>query len=533
MVIEQSMYAYLRESVIDESACKLVYFGNRINAGELFDTIGSVAGFLIKAGIKRGDTVAIALPNIPEAIFAFYAVNAIGGIANLIHPRVSAKAFSRVLQKTGTKAVFIYDKIYKKHKNSLKNIPTVACSVSEYMPNPLKLALKLTEPLFLGEAIRFKDILGYPKCAPVSSDGSEPAVYIHSGGTMGEPKTVILSSKAFNRLAEAMVETVYVTGEPLKPDDVMLMMLPIFHGFGLGVCAHTALSRISTVLMPQFKPAQANRMIKKYGVTHLAGIPAMFRKMLKQRNFAGPHLKKIVRIFCGGDRLDYKIKHEFDAVLKAFGSPAELTEGYGLTEASAVFSVSLTGETSQGCQGRPLKGNAIKAVTEDGREAAPGEVGEFYISSPSLMLGYLGDPEGTEAVFCRDEKGRLWLKTGDLGYLDAEGGIHFKERKKRSLKIAAINIFPSEIEEVVSGLPEIKECCVVRSKWKGKPCTKLLVVLNEKTRLDAALENKIRAFVRDSLIKYAVPMEIIAVDSLKRTPFGKIDFVYYEKDGCL
>lgn len=529
MISQLSMYGYLRQYIKVGSADKMIYFGRKISASEMFDTIDSVAAFLIEKGIKKGDVVGILLPNIPEAIFALYAINAIGGIANLIHPKISETSFCALIKRTKTKAVFIYDKLYKKRRGCLDDIPAVICSVSEYMPQPLKTFFALSEPVFSSDKIRFRNILGGKLAELPPQDGEAPAVYIHSGGTTGEPKTVVLSSAAINRLAESLIGTVYVTGEPLKENDVMLMMLPIFHGFGLGVCVHAALSRIQTVLMPRFKPALANKMIKKYGVTHLTGVPTMFAKMLAEKNFAGPHLKKINRIFCGGDRLNPKTKKEFDYVLKSFGSSAELTEGYGLSEASAVFSVSLIGETSSGCQGRPLNGNAVKVVDDDGKALPYGKIGEFYVSSPSLMMYYLDDPESTAKVTVKDEDGRIWLKTGDMGFVDRDGGIHFVERRKRSLKIAAVNIFPSEIEAFVNSMPEIDESCVVRCSLGGKPCTKLYVVTKEKARLDTALEKRIKNLISRNLIKYAVPKEIIAVDKLARTPFGKIDYMLYEK----
>lgn len=530
MVLQQSMYGYLKESITDSNANKIIYFGKKISAFEMLQTIETLAAFLLDKGIKKGDIVGIALPNTPEAIFALYAVNAIGAVANLIHPKISESAFCALIKKTRTKALFIYDKLYKNRKQCLGDIPVVICSVSGYMPYPLKAFFALSEPVFAPGATRFYDTLTAKKRELPQPDGTKPAVYIHSGGTTGEPKTVVLSSEAINRLVDALLGTVYVTGEPLKSDDVMLMMLPIFHGFGLGVCVHAALSRIQTALLPRFKASLANKMVKKYGVTHLAGVPAMFAKMLAQKNFAGEHLKKINRIFCGGDRLDPKTKKQFDWVLKSFGSPAELTEGYGLSEASAVFSVSLIGETKVGCQGRPLMGNAIKAVDETGATLPAGKSGEFLVSSPSLMMYYLDDSEATAQVMVKDGGGKLWLKTGDIGYIDKDGGIHFVERAKRSLKIAGENIFPSEIETVVNSLPEIDECCAVRVKRQGKPYTKLYITIKEKARPDAALEKRIRAQISQNLIKYAVPQEIVAVDKLARTPFGKIDYLWYENN---
>lgn len=521
------MYGYLKESFNGRDFKKILYFGRTIRANELMDTVDALAAFLIRRGIRPGDVVGIALPNMPEAIFALYAVNAVGAVANFLHPKISERAFGNLVKKTNTKLLFIYDKLYKSRKPYLTGVPTVICSISQYMTHPLKGLMRLTEPCFK-DAIPFRKTLGEERAPLCEASPDAPAVYIHSGGTTGEPKTVVLSSRAFNCLSETLVETIYFKGPSLTDDDVMLMMLPIFHAFGLGVCVHTALSHAQAALLPRFLPRAANKAIRRYHVTHLAGVPAMFKKMLEDKYFAGDHLKKITKIYCGGDRLDPATKRDFDRMLKKYGSPAELTEGYGLTEATSVFSVSLTGETAAGCQGRPVKGNRVRVIGRDGKELPPYKTGEFYISSPSLMLEYLDDPKGTEEVLKRDADGVVWLKTGDQGYVDKDGAIHFMDRIKRSIKIAAENIFPSEIERAVCAMPEVEESCVIRSTWKGKPCTKLLVVLKNKAQLDAALEKRIKKTISDNLVKYALPREIIAVDSLARTPMGKIDYRLYE-----
>jgi long-chain acyl-CoA synthetase len=521
------MYGYLRESFCGRDINKMLYFGRTIRSSEFLDTVDSLAAFLVRQGIHPGDAVGIALPNIPEAIFALYAVNAVGAIANFLHPKISEKAFGNLIKKTNTKLIFIYDKLYKTRKAYLKDMPIVICSVSGYMAGFMKAFYRFTEP-WIKCGIPFRKAIKQKPVALSFPEPDAPAVYVHSGGTTGEPKTVVLSSRAFNCLSESLVDTIYEKGPKLTDDDIMLMMLPIFHGFGLGVCVHTVLSHGQAALLPKFEPRAANKAIRKYGVTHLAGVPAMFKKMLEDKYFAGEHLKKITKIYCGGDRLDPTTKKDFDNMLKKYGSTAELTEGYGLTESTTVFSVSLNGESAVGCQGRPLKGNRVRVISKEGKDLPPYQTGEFCIASPSLMLGYLDDPEATAQVMRKDEEGVTWLRTGDMGFVDKDGALHFQDRIKRSIKIAAENIFPSEIERIVCALPEVEESCVIRSTCKGKPCTKLIVVLKNKAQLDSALIKRIKKTITDNLVKYALPREIIAVDSLARTPMGKIDYRLYE-----
>jgi len=532
MRCDQSMYGYLKESFGGRDIKKILYFGRTISTRELLDAVDALSAFLVKQGIRQGDAVGIALPNMPEAIFALYAINAVGAVANFMHPKISEVAFGNLIKKTNTKLIFIYDKLYQTRKNCLVGVPAVICSVSDYMTYPLKGLMRMLEPRIKNE-ISFRNTLTKERVTLPDAGPEIPAIYVHSGGTTGEPKTVVLSSRSFNCLSESLVDTIYEKGPQLTDDDIMLMMLPIFHGFGLGVCVHTVLTHGQAALLPRFTPRSANKAIKKYGVTHLAGVPAMFRKMLEDKYFEGGHLGKITKIYCGGDRLDPSTKKEFDDTLKKYGSTAELTEGYGLTESTTVFSVSLNGETSAGCQGRPLKGNIVRVTGKDGKELPPYETGEFYITSPSLMLGYLDDPKSTAEVMKKDSDGKMWLKTGDMGFVDKDGAIHFMDRIKRSIKIAAENIFPSEIERTVCAMPEIDECCVIRSTWGGKPCTKLIVVIKNKAQLSVALEKRIKSTITGNLVKYAVPKEINAVESLARTPMGKIDYRLYENNGGL
>ncbi len=504
----------------------LEYYSASFTQAEFSETVLKTAGYLVKNGFK-GASVGIMLPNMPEAMFAIYSSSAVGGVANLINPRLPSATLERILTATETKVLFLYDKLWRRHASTLTRlgVKTVLCSPLYYRKE-LKLLYKLTK---IKENVDYFEEI--ERCAPAVKErgtGDMPAAYIHSGGTTGEPKTVVISAKALNALEEAVVTSVHPDPSTIPEDGAMLMMLPVFHGFGLGIAAHTIACRIRVVMEPVFKPREAARMIKKYRVTHMAGVPSMFKKLAEERAFSGKALKNIMRVFCGGDILSTEVKCAFDSKIKAAGGTAEILEGYGLTETASVVTVNPVGATREGSEGVPLNGNRIK-ITRDGAELPPGETGEIEVSAVSLMSGYLGDPEGTAKVMYTDPEGVTWLRTGDIGRVDADGYLYFSERLKRSLKIAAINVFPSEIEAVAATVKGVSGACAARKTDRnGKPYVALYVETERGRELDGKLKNDIKNAVSARIMRYAVPREIYQVDTLKYTPIGKVDYLYYE-----
>lgn len=520
METRKSLYSYVLDSVTDKKEPMLIYNGRSISAEKLLSTVLRAGEFLREQGITKDDVVGIMLPNIPEAIYALYASNAIDAICNLINPRMGKKGLENLLIFTETKIVYTLLPLYLKHKDTFKKlrIKVVICSTSGIVGECL-------ESLLFHKLTYFNISLPNRCVSPVETDGSEIAVYIHSGGTTGTPKTVMLSSYALNSLANNIVTTVRPNGDYSRAKDATVMMLPIFHAFGLGVVAHTMLASIKVVLLPRFMPRKANRLIKKYKATYIAGVPAMYRKMLEKDNFDG---KTLEFVFCGGDKLASDVKEKFNQSLIDSGSNCEILEGYGLTETSSVVSVGENGKTNKGSLGTPLKGNLIEIVDDEGNTVEIGEVGNIIVSANSLMTGYLKDEETTKEVIF-EKNGKLYLKTGDLGRFDIDGKLYFVERKKRSIKIGAINVFPSEIENVVCEIDGIKACCAARKyNANGKALISLHVV-SEDGIDNTELIKKIEKEIAYKLHPYAVPREFHFEKSLKMTMFGKIDYKYYEK----
>ncbi len=524
MLLNCSIFECFKECNLKPENVKLEYYGRRFTVKETMESILKVGGFLVENGLK-GDSVAIMLPNIPEAFFTLYACSATGNVANLINPKIPTAHLKKILENTSSKMIFLYDGLYERHKEMLNaiGIKVVLCSPLYYR-KPLRFIYEIISSR--NKKLYFEYALKSRECQPVIQNGQEAVAYIHSGGTTGEPKTVVLSSFALNNLANAILTSVHPDGNYDAEKDAMLMMLPIFHGFGLGVCVHTIACACRVVLEPRFLPKESVRLIKKHNVTHLAGVPAMFRKMLEVKNIGDGRLKNVTNVFCGGDSLSVSIKEKFDLVLKKSGSSAEIQEGYGLSETASVVTVGRTGKVKPLSQGSALDGNEIKIYNGE-KICNPYELGEIYVSTPSLMNGYLDDLTPSNIVYM---DGKRYLKTGDLGYLDEEGLLFYKERIKRTIKIGAINIFPQEIERVVRELDEVQECCAARKYDENKkPYVCLYLQVADEACYNAQLIAKIKKKIEHEIVRYAIPRQFCLESEIKRTNMGKIDYSFYEQ----
>lgn len=514
--MSKNLYEFLKTECLTNPSERKIYFGRDISAGELLNDIHSVAGFLQNKGIKKGDVVALCLPNIPQAVVSLYAVNSIGAIAYVLHPKTGVDFFAEEIKKTKVKAVFLLDRFAKKYEKTLSTVKVVVeCRISDYLPFPQSL-LRLTEPPI--KYYSYKDTLLYKNPKEVEFDGKETAIYLNSSGTTGEPKIVMLSSDAFNSLALNVKETVMQCDKYVKVMG-MLMTLPLFHGFGLGICVHLGLLVGYVVPVPVFKPSSVVRQMRKVPVNIIVGVPGMLRKLASYRAFKGDYLKNIRFIFTGGDKVSEAVKEKFERRLFESGCDTVVMEGYGLSETASVVTIN-TKEPNNGSLGQPIHGVKVK-IFADGKECKDSEQGEIAVCSPCVMNGYL---DGQESLFYT-QNGEKYLATGDIGYLNGES-LYFVGRKKRMIKIGGINVFPSQVEEVAVKFSGVFQACAVRTQWQGKPAIKLLIVAeNHGEEYKKALVN----FIGKSLIKYAEPKFVENVDKIKTTAIGKADYAYYER----
>lgn len=527
-------YDYLKVCAKKTGDFTAVYaFGSKIRLSKLISDIDALAAYFNSIGIVKGDAVTIFLPNVVHAFTTFYSLNKIGVIANIVHPLTSPDLLKESIELTKSKAIFILDILAAKYSGVLNelDIPCIICSNSDYVMAPAVPAFRIFEKVKGKGLDGFKNSVKYLKAISIGSrkscvechDGSKLAVYLHGGGTTGKSKTIMLTSNNLNNLAEKLntLDIPHKAGE-----EYSLMVLPIFHAFGLGIAMHFPLTHgFTSIPMPQFSAEAANKHMRKHKVTFLLGVPNMFKKMMEDKNFDGPHLKNLRLVFCGGDVLPERLVKEFNKTVSKNGGKGKLFRGYGLTEVSSVCTVNTYEHNREESIGKPLGDLIVQIWDEMKNEVPAGTTGEIVVRGDTAMLGYYnGDNTVLNEGVYVDAKGNRWIPTGDLGYKDSDGFIFFTGRKKRMIIISGYNVYPIDIENAVLQIPFVSEACAVQGYLKNKPCVKLCVTLNcDMDKNEAA--DKIQSYCKKNLARFSCPRKIEVMDSFPRTKMAKIDFM--------
>ncbi len=356
---------------------------------------------------------------------------------------------------------------------------------------------------------------------PINPD--EMALVLFSGGSTAEPKAIMLSNRNCNALALQMA----AAGGPILPGEKMLSILPVFHGFGLAVGIHAILINSGTcVLIPKFKANGLAALVKKYKPHFMAGVPTLFDALAADKEFNKLKLDSFKGIFCGGDSLSPEIKKRFEATLKKGGSNIVLREGYGLTETVTACAITPRGEGRERTFGLPCPDNWLKVVkpgTEE--ECAPLEEGEICVSGPTVMLGYYNDSEASAETLKRHKDGKLWVHTGDIGSMDADGFFYFKQRAKRIIKTSGIAVYPSHIEDVLNKHPAVRISCVIGVPHESQgEVPKAFIVLQDGYEGTDSLKEEIIDSCKSQLLTYSRPRNIEFIDDMPMTRVGKVSF---------
>lgn len=527
-VENKTCYEMLKEGA-DMKKGNIIFNDHKISMKTFLKNIEDFAISLKKLGFNKGDVLTIYLPTCPQALVAFYACSKLGVVANIVHPLLPLDQLRENLKKTKSKGLMYYDILIRNHKDlaSLNQI-LINCSISNYviLRKVLFLLFAIYKCRTYKKAIKYSKLIKHNKNATpidVEGEGSDVVCTMHSGGTSGQPKIIELQNNALNDLSVAL-EKMYTRKIRGGGSEYSLVALPIFHAYGLGVSVHTCLTnQYSLILVPNFKPKKFNAIIKKYNVTFFAGVPVMFKKMIEYKNFYGKHLAKLKDLWCGGDVLTESFVEHFDTILKKYKSSARLFRGYGLTEVSSVCAANTFEHYRPYSCGKAIPYTKIEIWDEENNPLSPNTIGEIAVGSPSVMKGYLYEVNG----FVHKE-GIKWIKTGDMGYMDEDGYLYILDRRKRSIKINAINVFPSEIENLVKKLEYIDEACAVPYHYNEKTYIKLYITLKDKEVAEERVKKEILTLCKKNLIKYSVPRLIEIIDAMPRTNFGKIDFKKFE-----
>ena len=542
-VPNMSIYEYLRDCNVNNlDLFALNYFNKKMTFRSMLNEINVCAKALKSQGIREGDVVTICMPNTPEAVIAFYAVNEIGAIANMLHPLSAEEEIKFSLQSTKSVMLIAINLSYEKVKEIIDDTEvykTVIVSASDSMPTLLKFGYNITQgrkivkPKKSESYLYWKDFMdkgkNYNNKVLVKTTKDQPAVILHSGGTTGVPKNIVLT----NGNVIALAKQGRIIFPKIGTEDSILAVLPLFHCFGLCVCVNCVLCLGSTViLVPQFDAKRFDKLFKTYRPTIVAGVPTLYEALLTNKHMDGMDLSYVKYAISGGDSL---IPEKNEAVNKFFrqhGANISIIQGYGMTETSGPVCAQVLDATVSGSIGIPFPSNEIKIVNPDTKEEVPyGETGEICISGPTVMSGYLDNEKETNEILQMDKRGKIWVHTGDLGYMTEDGIVFYVSRLKRMLIVSGYNVYPSHIENVLLKHPDVLNCGVIGIPHPYKvQVPKAYIVLKNGVKDKMNVRSDIKEYCKKNLAAYMVPKEFEFRESLPKTMIGKVNYRELEKE---
>ena len=544
---DKTMYELIEEAALrhpDNVAYE--FMGKKTDYRTFLTRIQATAKALMVFGIRKGDRVTIAMPNSPQAVDLFYALNRIGAISTMIHPLSAPGEIAFYLNASRSRAILTLDQFYPKVAEILPAldhpVKVLIARIRDELKAPMRYAFMMTKGRKLPKLPKsdkytfWNDFMeagasADPQLPPIDGKADEGASILYSGGTTGTTKGILLSNRNFNALA---LQTAAMSGckEELHTMK-MLSVMPMFHGFGLGVGIHTALVASATcILVPQFTINTYAKLLKKKKPNLIPGVPTLFEALLRAEKLENADLSFLRGVFSGGDSLSIELKNKVDKFLKEHNSPVPIREGYGTTECVTASCLTPIGYYREGSIGVPFPNTFYKIVKPGTTDEVPyGEEGEIVLSGPTVMLGYVDNPEETAMTLREHADGHTWLHTGDLGVMDADGFVYFRQRIKRMIVTSGYNVYPSQLENIIDGHEKVLYSCVVGVKDPYKmQKVKAYAVLKPGVEPSDEVKRDILKYCEKHIAKYAMPYDIEFRKELPKTLVGKVAYRKLEEE---
>ncbi len=540
---EGSMFEAL-EAIANKYPGNIAYdfMGKSTTYKKLVQEVETCAKALKTIGIREGDRITIAMPNCPQAVCLFYAVNLVGGIANMIHPLSAEKEIEFYLNESGSVTAITLDQFYHKFEAVRKNtkvVNIIIASIRDALAQPIRAGYMLTEGRKIKKipsdapVIRWKDFMRLSRCCfynyKVQRGSDDPAVILYSGGTTGTTKGIVLTNKNFNALSQQVI----AANPMFRPGDKMLAAMPVFHGFGLGVCIHTMLTQGGRcILVPRFTPKTYAKDLVKKRCNFVAGVPTLYEALLRLKDMDGADLSCLKGVFSGGDSLSVELKKKFDKFLYDHKATVQVREGYGTTETVTACCLTPSHMFKEGSIGLPFPDTYIKIV-EPGtdRELPYGEEGEILLAGPTVMKEYMHHPVETAQTLRKHDDGLTWVYTGDLGMMDEQGFVYFRGRAKRMIVTAGYNVYPAQIENILDAHEFVQMSCVIGipDSYKMQK-VKAFVKLAEGVAPTDETKQAILDHCRRHVAKYAMPCDVEFREEMPKTLVGKVAYRVLEEE---
>ena len=542
---ECTIYEYLWENNKDHlDDVALNYFDRKITFGEMFTNIENAAKSFSVLGVKQGDIVIMATVTTPETVYALYGLNRIGAISNMVDPRTSAEGIKEYITEVNAKYVLVLDAAYSKMEEAITGTNVEAVIVTSPADSLLgikKMLYKMSNrikgntPRFSDICLRWNDfILSGKNITPqfVSYQKDTCCAIVHTGGTTGLPKGVMLSNDNFNAASHQAIHSPI----QMKYRDTFLNIMPPFIAYGVVLGIHTALAAgWQSYLIPAFKPEEFDALLQRNKPAGIMGVPSYFENLMSSKQMERADLSYAKTVLVGGDKTSAEFEESVNQFFASHNCGIHISKGYSMTEASSTATISFEIANKIGSNGIPLSKTIVSAFEEGTDHELPfGNRGEICISSPTIMLGYYENLSETQNVLRTHSDGKLWIHTGDLGYVDQDGFVFIDGRIKRVIICNdGFKVFPSFVEKVISGHPAIEDCCVVAGpdrshSWGHLPVVYAVVKMKE-AHSDDRLMDELKMLCQKELPEYAQPVEFRLIDSLPLTPIGKVDYRALEK----
>lgn len=519
-----------------------IFFGKKTSYGRMMDDINQCAKGLKAIGVKKGDRVTVALPNCPQGVTIFYAINMVGAVASMIHPLSSEKEIEFFINDSKSVMAITLDQFYGKFDAIRKNVcirNLVITSIKDVVSLPVKIGYNLTEGRKHdkvpkdADIILWKDLMGrgrtYVGEYRDENDAGDASVILYSGGTTGLNKGILLSSYNFNALA---MQTAGVNPN-YKVGDRMLTVMPIFHGFGLGISVHTVLVHGGCcILVPRFTPQSYAKLMMKYKCNYIAGVPALFEALIRMPKMENVDLSFLKGMFSGGDSLSIELKKKVDNYLYEHNSSIQVREGYGTTECVTASCLTPIHTAVEGSIGLPMPDMFYKIVEPGTENELPyGETGEICLAGPTVMLGYLDQPEETANTLRTHADGMTWVHTGDLGSMDDRGFVYFKQRLKRMIITNGYNVYPSQLENAFDAHEKVHMSCIIGVPDPiKKQKVKAFIMLKPDIKPSDEVKSELMEYAKKNISKYALPYDIEFREDLPKTLVGKVAYRKLEEE---
>ena len=538
-----SAYDFMFESNRDNlDNVALCYFENKFTYRELFNKIAEVENCFRNMGVKNGDIVTIAIPNIPENVFIFYALNKIGAVANFIDLRLKEDFLLDAINEVGSKILVGSDLFLKNIRKVIDQTDlekVIVTTPSSSLPSIAKQIYNLSHITFKIHDDRFvywNDFLkyNYPIANKEDKAGGEySACILHTSGTStGKSKGVLLSNYALNSMA---MQYRYI-GIDYKKEDRFMNQVPPFLAYNIILSTHMPLCMgMNIVMLPNYEPEKFAKHVMQYNINHVLAGPADWTNFLDNKKVKEADLSYLSTMGSGSDKINNEIKNKINNLIASRGGKNKILEGYGMTEVGSAACSSLRNVNVENSVGVPLPFMTIGIFDPDTlEELTYRSEGEICIKGPTMMDGYYNNQEATLNALRKHDDGSIWVHTGDLGRIDEKGVLYFMGRLKRLIiRYDGIKISPSDIENVVDEIPNVKDCCVVGiddlEHNSGSVSCVNVVPDEENTLSDSELKDLIMKECNQKLTsKYSIK-DINIMSEFPLTPVGKVDYRKLEK----